>query len=80
VSVAASSTTWLAVIPFVERGRLVLTLVALQAQQVASGDLRQRLGEFGLANSRRPLEQDRLVQPALQEDRRRESLIGEIAC
>ena len=69
-----------AVVPLVECRCLVLALVALQPQEFASGDLRQGLGELGLADAGGALEEDGLSQPVLKEDRGRQSLIGEIAC
>ncbi len=69
----------LAVVPLVERRGLVLTLVALQAQQPAAGDGGQRGGQLGLADTGGALEQDRLVQAGLQEHGRGQALVGEVA-
>jgi len=45
------------VVPFVERPRIVEALVALQPDQLATGGGGQGLGEFGLADAGRTLEQ-----------------------
>ena len=49
-------------IPFVERGGSVDALVALQAQQRSAEHAGNRLGGFGLADTRRAFEQQRLAQ------------------
>ena len=69
----------LAVVPFVERGGLVLALVALQPEQPAPGDLGQGLGQLGLADPGRPFQQDRLAQPRLQEHGGGQPLVREVA-
>ena len=53
----------LAVVPLVEGLGLVLALVALQPQQPAAGGRGQRLGQLGLADAGRPLDEQRLLQP-----------------
>src|SRR5437867_7107615 len=49
----------LGVLPLVERLALVEPLVALETNEPAARDLRQRLGELGLADARRPLDEHR---------------------
>ena len=49
-------------IPFVERGGSVDALVALQAQQRAAEHAGNRLGGFGLADTRRAFQQQRFAQ------------------
>ena len=69
----------LAVVPFVQRLGLVLALIALQPQQPPPGRRRQHLGQLRLADARRPLDEQRLLEPRQQEDRRREALVNDIA-
>src|ERR1700737_4817113 len=69
----------LAVVPFVEGLRLVLALVALQPQQPPPGRRRQCLGQLRLADTRRPLNEQRLVEPRQQENRSGEALVGDVA-
>ena len=58
----------LGVVPLVERAGLVDALVALQPDQPRAGGLGDRLGQLGLADPGRPLDQQRLAQPIGQED------------
>ena len=53
----------LAVVPLVQRLRLVEALVALQADQLAAGGPRERLRELGLADPGGALDEDRLAEP-----------------
>ena len=53
----------LAVLPLVQRLRLVEPLVALQADQLGVDRGRHRLRELGLADAGRPLDEDRLADP-----------------
>ena len=69
----------LAVVPLVERLRLVEALVALQAHQPAAGGARERLGQLGLADARRALDQDRLAEPLGEEGDQRGGLVGQVA-
>ena len=69
----------LAVVPLVERAGLVDPLVALQPDQPGAGRRRHRLGQLGLADPGRPLDQQRLAQPVGQEDGRRGRVVGEVA-
>ena len=69
----------LAVVPLVERLGLVEPLVALQADQLAAAGAGERLGQLGLADPRRALDQDRLVQPLGEEGDQRGRLVGEVA-
>ena len=69
----------LAVVPLVQRLRLVEALVALQAHQLAAGGARERLRQLGLADPRRALDQDRLAEPLGEEGDQRRGLVGEVA-
>ena len=69
----------LAVVPLVQRLRLVEALVALQADQLAAGGAGERLGQLGLADPRRALDQDRLAEPLGEEGDQRRGLVGEVA-
>ena len=69
----------LAVVPLVDRLGLVEALVALQADQLAAGGARERLGQLGLADPRRALDQDRLPEPLGEEGDQRRGLVGEVA-
>ncbi len=69
----------LAVVPLVQRLGLVEPLVALQADQLAPGGARERLGQLGLADPRRTLDQDRLLKPLGEEGDQRGGLVGEVA-
>ena len=53
----------LAVVPLVQRLGLVEPLVALQAHELAAEIAGQRLGELGLADAGRPLDEHRLAEP-----------------
>ena len=69
----------LAVVPLVEGLGLVLALVALQPQQPPAGDGGQRLGELGLADAGRALDEQRLVQPGDEEDGGGQAGVGDVA-
>ena len=69
----------LAVVPLVQRLGLVEALVALQANQLAAGGAGERLGQLGLADPRRALDQDRLAEPLGEEGDQRRGLVGEVA-
>ena len=69
----------LAVVPLVQRLGLVQALVALQADQPASGRPGERLGELGLADAGRALDQHRLAQALREIGDERGGLVGEIA-
>ena len=67
----------LLVVPFVEGLGLVEALVALEPDQVASGDLGQRLGQLGLPDPGWPLDQDRLVEAVGEKDDLRYAVVGQ---
>ena len=69
----------LLVVPLVERARLVETLVALQPNQLRAGRPRHRLGQLGLPDAGRALDQQRLLQRACEVRRRGGGRIGEVA-
>ena len=69
----------LAVVPLIERLRLVEALVALQADQRATGGARDRLRELGLADPRGALDEDRLAELLGEVGDERRGLVGEIA-
>ena len=69
----------LAVVPLVERLGLVEALVALQAHEAAVEVLGQRLGELGLADARRALDEDRLAEPRGEVADERGRLAGQVA-
>src|SRR6185312_16804365 len=52
----------LAVVPLVQRLRLVEALVALQAHQLAAEEARERLRQLRLADAGRPLDQHGLAE------------------
>src|SRR5437667_3442168 len=57
----------LGVLPLVERLALVESLVALQTNERSRGDVRERLGELGLADAGRPLDEHGPTHPRGQE-------------
>ena len=59
----------LAVFPLVQGFGFIEPLVALQADELRLGGLRQHFGEFCFANPRRTLHQQRSLQVHHQEDR-----------
>ena len=69
----------LAVVPLVEGLGLVEPLVALEADQLAAGGARQRLGQLGLADARRALDQHRLAEPLGEVGDERRRLAREVA-
>ena len=69
----------LLVVPLVQRPRLVESLVALQPDQVRAGGPGDRLGELGLADARRPLDEQRLLQRAGEVRRGGRRLVREVA-
>src|SRR4051812_25130733 len=69
----------LAVVPLVERFRLVEALVALQAHEAAPEVLRQRAGELRLADAGRTLDEDRLAELRGQVGDERGRLAWEVA-
>jgi hypothetical protein len=70
----------LGVVPLVERASLVDAFVTLQPNQPGAGGLCDRAGQFGLADARRALDQQRLAKPVGEEDRCGRCGIGQIAC
>ena len=69
----------LLVVPLVERAGLVETLVALQPDQLGARRPRHRLGQLGLADPGRTLDQQRLLQRTGEVRRRRGGRVGEVA-
>ena len=68
----------LLVVPLVEGFRLVEALVTLQSDQPRVRDLGGRLGELGLADTGRPLDEHRLPQPVGQVQDAGDARVGEI--
>ena len=66
------------VVPLIKRAGLVETLVALQADQVGAARAGDRLGQLGLADPGRALDQQRLLQRAGEVGRRRGGRVGEV--
>src|SRR5690606_865600 len=69
----------LAVFPLVKRLGLVEPFIALKPDERLAEKLRRRLGELGLADAGRTLDEQRFLQPPGEEDRRRNMLIADIA-
>ena len=69
----------LLVVPLVERARLVEPLVALQPDQLGAGRPRHRLGQLGLADAGRALDQQRLLQRSGEVRRGGGRRVGEVA-
>jgi hypothetical protein len=69
----------LAVVPLVQRLRLVEALVALEPDQLALRGARDRLGELRLADPRGALHEHGLAEPPRQERHERGRLVGQIA-
>src|SRR5262249_46387901 len=65
--------------PFIERRRLVETLVALQADQLRRVHRRQRFRHLGLADARFAFQEKRTPQQLHQRDRSRQFAVGNIA-
>jgi len=55
------------VIPFIERGRLIQSLIALQADQFGGVRRGQRLGDLGLADARFAFQQQRGLSNCISE-------------
>ena len=68
----------LLVVPLVQRLGLVEALVALEPDQPGAGDLGDRLGELGLADAGRSLDQDRLLEPVGEEDHTGDAGVREV--
>ncbi len=66
------------VVPLVDRGVDVETLVALQPDQPRAERGGQDLGQLGLADAGLALEQQRAAELERQEDRRRDGAIGDV--
>src|SRR5206468_3153499 len=66
------------VIPLVDGLRRVDSLVALQPHELATRPPREDLGDLRLSDPCLTLEQQRSLQPEREEDRRRETLVGQI--
>ena len=66
-------------VPLVERAGLVDALVALQPHQTGAGGLRDRAGQFGLADACGTFHQQRLAQPVGEEDRCGRCGVGQVA-
>ena len=69
----------LAVVPLIQRLRLVQPLVALQPHELAAEIAGQRLGELGLADARRPLDEHGLAELGRQVGDERGRLAGQVA-
>ena len=67
------------IVPFVERGILVESLVALQADQFGAVHLRQGLGDFRFADAGLALQEQWAVQEIHQPERGRQIAVGDIA-
>ncbi len=66
------------VIPFVDRGGDVETLVALQADETAAERRRQHLGDLGLADAGLAFEENRPAHLEREEEHGAERAVGEI--
>ena len=69
----------LLVVPLVQRSCLVETLVALEAHQGSAGRARDRLGQLGLADAGRTLDEQRLLEGAGEVGGGRGGDIGQVA-
>ena len=69
----------LAVVPLVQRLRLVQALVALQPHELAVEIQRERLRELGLADARRPLDEHGLAELGREERDERGRLAGQVS-
>ena len=67
------------IVPLVERGVLIEALVALQADQLGVVHGGERLGDFGLADARLALEQQRALEELHQPQRGRDIAVGDVA-
>ena len=68
----------LRVLPLVERLGLVEPFVALQADQLGRQRGGERLGQLGLADAGRPLDEDRLLHAVGEEDRGGDAAIADV--
>ena len=68
----------LLVVPLVEGLRLVETLVALETDEAAPGELGHRLRQLGLAGTGRALHEHRLLQAVGEVDDAGDALVGEV--
>jgi len=68
----------LGIVPFVERMADIEALIALQSDEPTSESRREHLCHFGLADAGFAFEEQWSLQPQGQEDRRRETLVGEV--
>ena len=68
----------LAVLPLVEGTRFVQPAVALEADQRPRQGTGRGLGQLGLADARRSLDQDRLLHPVREERDRRDVAVADI--
>ena len=66
-------------VPLVERARLVDALVALQPDQTGAGGLRDGTRQFGLADTGRTFDQQRLAEPVGEEHRCGGCGVGQVA-
>jgi hypothetical protein len=67
-----------AVVPLIQRACFVQALVALQADEIELCRCRDGLGELGLPDARRALDQQRLSQPVGEVHRRADTTIGDV--
>ena len=68
----------LRILPLVERLGLVEPLVALQANELGRERRGQRLGELGLADAGRPLDEDRLLHAVGEVDRGGDAAVAHV--
>jgi hypothetical protein len=66
------------IVPLVQRLIGVDALVALQPDQPPAEDLRQHLGDLGLADADLALQQDGALQRQRDEQRRRQAAISQV--
>jgi hypothetical protein len=66
------------VVPFVDRVGDVEALVALKTDQARAEDARERLRRLGLADAGLAFQQQRLLEPKREEERRREPAVREV--
>ena len=66
------------IVPFVDRGRDVEALVALQADQLAPERRGEHLGDLGLADARLAFEKQRPAEAQAQEHDRRQRAVGDV--
>src|SRR3984957_18361555 len=68
----------LLIIPFVERARLVESLVTLQPDELGVQNFREHLGHFGLARAGGTFYQQRLFERECEKDRGLDAFVGDV--